>query len=149
MGIADDLKIEAAVQAAMASSAEARALALVGIAVDPAGTKARLDQLIAATKQHDEALSAAQAGQAAAEAKQADADARAAEVDRRVSDTQAWIERSTRDLQAREAVAREAEEVTAKRQRDLANREASLNERLGEHRALMKRLRSHLDEAGE
>jgi hypothetical protein len=55
MSIVEDLKIEAAVAAALADSADARALALVRIATDPKGTEDRLKELTAATAAHDAA----------------------------------------------------------------------------------------------
>jgi chromosome segregation ATPase len=150
MGIADDLKIEAAVQAALAGSADARALALVQIAVDPAGTKARLEELTAATRAHDAARETAETDAAEAEAKVTDAEARQAEVVRRESEANAWIEQTKKNLNEREAACRAAEEAVARRERDCKNSAADLATKFAEHRALMARLRLHLDQfAGE
>jgi hypothetical protein len=149
MGIADDLKIEAAVQAALAGSADARALALVQVAVDPAGTKARLEELTAATRAHDTAREAAETTTAEAEAKVTDAEARQAEVVRRESAANAWIEQTKKNLNEREAACRSAEETVARRERDCRNSAADVATRLAEHKSLMARLRLHLAEFTE
>ncbi len=101
MGMLEDHKIELAVAEAFENSADARALALVQIAVDPAGTKAQLDELLAAARAHDEARATAEAALAAAEAKSAATDIAAAALEKRIAEQQLWIDPAQKHAAAR------------------------------------------------
>lgn len=144
MNAVQDLKvIEQAVAAA-----DQRALAMLSIASDPAGTRKRLDELSAATKAHDAAKAAAEAAEEAAQGWKAKADEALAAMAEKIKQFQDWSEGTERQLKQRQASVESAEAALVTREQNLKNKEADLAERLTEHENVLERLRLHLGKAG-
>jgi hypothetical protein len=146
MGMVDDLRIEEAVQQALAASAEAKAMALVQLAADPKGCKQRIEELTAATKAHDDARAAAEQAIADAETKQADAESRLRTVAKREAEFLAWQAAEKARLRQADLDARAGETANAQRAAELAAREAALRMDAEKHSRLIARMRAHVAE---
>ena len=141
-----DARIEIAIAEALNDSADARAAAMLRIASDPKGTKARLEELTATIKASDEARAAAEAvaAQVAADREAAESalasvrDERAA-FDRHVAAAEKSLKIRTSDLVPQE-------EELGRRKTALDQREADLQVRIAEHDSVMRRLRDHVAE---
>ncbi len=99
MNAVQDLKvIEQAVAAA-----DQRALAMLSIASDPAGTRKRLDELTAATAAHDAAKAAAEAAEESAQGWKKKADEALSSMATKIAEFQSWSEGTKHQLKQREA----------------------------------------------
>jgi hypothetical protein len=128
------------------AASAAALMALVRTASDPEATQNRLEALVAATRESDMIHARAEKAIAAADVAKRGAEAALADLAKQVSEFQAWSTGTEKNLKAREAAVRTAEEAVAGRERDCANQVADIAQRITEHTHLMRRLQAHLAE---
>jgi chromosome segregation ATPase len=127
-------------------TAEANAFALMALAADPAGAKARLKEIAEATKASDTAREAAEAAIANSEKLQMAVTAARDAVSRREREFHEWIAAKEAQLEQREHVLGAAEQKLRVADSDLRRRESELQERTDRHAELVTHMRKHLEE---
>jgi hypothetical protein len=111
------------------------------IAADPAGTRARFDELVAATAQHNERAALADRSADAADEKPARADQALAEV----VDLQRRVESQNQSLRGRELAVAASEHAHHDAVAALADRETELAKRETRLAAMVRATRQYLD----
>ena len=119
----------------------AGALGLLAAIGDSKNAKLRLEQLAAQTAEHSAQREAAEKALAEARAKLAAAEQADADLAKRTAAFQAWCDGTEKSYRQREGRILQNEELHAKRNRELDDREAALDRRIAAHDALLQRLR--------
>jgi chromosome segregation ATPase len=137
----DNTAIETAVAAALSETA---AMTMIRIAVDPDGTRTRLEELSAATRAHDQAREAAEQATADAERAKADAEAKLAGLEAAKAEFETWRTNAEAELKGRADAAAERDAELDVRARGLDALAANLKAAAVDHAALVTQIRGWL-----